>query len=396
MALVLYTPEAAAAATGNPVPAPTETLKYKGLSNQGVTCYMNSLLQTLFMTPEFRMIVYDWQYDEVKHGKTEYSIPYQLQRLFAKLQIGLRPFVETRMLTKSFNWDVYQLSEQQDIQELVMQLFQAIEQSDPDKRLNVRQLYEGTLSDYVKCTVCGHVSERKDCFINLSVPINDPFTKTCNSSLEMALENYLKPETLSGTNMYKCEKCTKPVEASKGLKFLRLPMILAFQLNRFTINMATFTRAKINDRVTFPFILNMNNYINGYEGIKKKATEYQKELESELKLFGIEPQKPPLGFEKFADKMADSPGKPKPQEETKHKSDEPHFTAPLGVEEDIGGVSGVDLTDKERQNPYLWETKPRKRNIMGEEEPAPKIVREYGDPKPDPYEYSVQCMSPQE
>ena len=35
--------------------------KYIGLSNQGATCYMNSLLQTLFMTYEFRKALYSWQ-----------------------------------------------------------------------------------------------------------------------------------------------------------------------------------------------------------------------------------------------------------------------------------------------------------------------------------------------
>ena len=33
---------------------------YVGLSNQGATCYLNSLIQTLFMTPEFRNALYDW------------------------------------------------------------------------------------------------------------------------------------------------------------------------------------------------------------------------------------------------------------------------------------------------------------------------------------------------
>jgi hypothetical protein len=28
---------------------------------------------------------------------------------------------------------------------------------------------------------------------------------------------------------------------------------------------------KVHDRVTFPFILNMNDYLNGYEGIKNKV-----------------------------------------------------------------------------------------------------------------------------
>jgi len=31
---------------------------YVGLVNQAMTCYLNSLLQTLFMTPEFRNAVY--------------------------------------------------------------------------------------------------------------------------------------------------------------------------------------------------------------------------------------------------------------------------------------------------------------------------------------------------
>lgn len=35
---------------------------FAGLSNQGATCYMNSLIQGLFMTPEFRTAVYNWSF----------------------------------------------------------------------------------------------------------------------------------------------------------------------------------------------------------------------------------------------------------------------------------------------------------------------------------------------
>lgn len=42
---------------------------YKGLANIGATCYMNSLLQTLFMTREFRNGIYRWQYEKDIDGK---------------------------------------------------------------------------------------------------------------------------------------------------------------------------------------------------------------------------------------------------------------------------------------------------------------------------------------
>lgn len=33
----------------------------KGLQNQGATCYMNSLLQALYMTPDFRQMIYKFK-----------------------------------------------------------------------------------------------------------------------------------------------------------------------------------------------------------------------------------------------------------------------------------------------------------------------------------------------
>ena len=36
---------------------------YKGIANIGATCYINSFLQTLFMTPEFRDGIYRWTYN---------------------------------------------------------------------------------------------------------------------------------------------------------------------------------------------------------------------------------------------------------------------------------------------------------------------------------------------
>lgn len=56
---------------------------YVGLVNQAMTCYLNSLLQSLFMTPEFRNAVYRCEFFNTDNTK---NIPFQLQKLFLKLQ----------------------------------------------------------------------------------------------------------------------------------------------------------------------------------------------------------------------------------------------------------------------------------------------------------------------
>jgi len=93
----------------------------------------------------------------------------------------------------------------------------------------------------------------------------------------MALENYIKPELLSGDNAYFCSQCQKKVSADKGIKLVRGPKILTIALNRFTLDYETMQRVKINDRVSFPSVINFNDYLNGYDGIKNK--KYQAEVE---------------------------------------------------------------------------------------------------------------------
>lgn len=47
---------------------------------------MNSFLQMLFMDPEFREKIYKIKYSQEIHGDIDYFIPYQLSKVFAKLQ----------------------------------------------------------------------------------------------------------------------------------------------------------------------------------------------------------------------------------------------------------------------------------------------------------------------
>lgn len=64
------------------------------------------------------------------------------------------------------------------------------------------------MASYVKCVECGYESSTDANYNDLSLPIKNEFgTGVLNSSVEMALENYIKPERLEGDNKYDCPQC---------------------------------------------------------------------------------------------------------------------------------------------------------------------------------------------
>ncbi|KAL9700561.1 hypothetical protein quinque_004002 [Culex quinquefasciatus] len=234
---------------------------YRGLVNQAMTCYLNSLLQALFMTPEFRNALYKWEFDGKDEAK---SIPYQLQRLFVNLQTSPKSAVETTDLTRSFGWDSAEGWQQHDIQELCRVMFDALEQKFKHTKQSdlINRLYEGRMIDYVKCLECNTDKQREDKFLDIPLPVR-PFGSTvAYENIEDALRAFVQPEILDGNNQYHCETCNKKCDAHKGLKFTKFPYILTLHLKRFDFDYQTLHRIKLNDKVTFPQTLNLNNFVN--------------------------------------------------------------------------------------------------------------------------------------
>ena len=139
---------------------------------------MNSVLQSLYMTPEFRRFIYTWRYIPDLHGDKDYSIPYQLQRLFANLQLSRRPYLDTKGLTKSFGWESQNSFEQHDSQEFQKVLFDAIEQSFAlvgEENDTINEILQGLTLSYVRCSECQNESTREEKFLDLTLPIRNEF-----------------------------------------------------------------------------------------------------------------------------------------------------------------------------------------------------------------------------
>uniref|UniRef100_A0A8K9XP74 Ubiquitin carboxyl-terminal hydrolase 47 n=1 Tax=Oncorhynchus mykiss TaxID=8022 RepID=A0A8K9XP74_ONCMY len=246
---------------------------YVGLVNQAMTCYLNSLLQTLFMTPEFRNALYNWEFEESEEDPVT-SIPYQLQRLFLLLQTSKKRAIETTDVTRSFGWDSSEAWQQHDVQELCRVMFDALEQKwkQTEQADLINQLYQGKLKDYVRCLECGYESWRIDTYLDIPLVIRPFGASQAYGSVEEALQAFVQPETLDGANQYFCERCKKKCDARKGLRFLHFPYLLTLQLKRFDFDYTTMHRIKLNDRMSFPEELDMGPFID-VEDEKSPQTE---------------------------------------------------------------------------------------------------------------------------
>lgn len=82
-------------------------------------------------------------------------------------------------------------------------------------------------------------------------------------SLYDCLNSFMNEETLSGDDMWYCNKCKEFVVATKKMEVYKTPEILIVHFKRFSHNrMSMFGSRKINDEIDFPVEgLNMTNYI---------------------------------------------------------------------------------------------------------------------------------------
>lgn len=251
-------------------PPPRGRSQLCGIKNQGGTCYLNSLLQTLLFTPEFREELFSLGPEDLGHledtdkpGAKVRLIPLQLQRLFTRLLLLDQQSASTAELTDSFGWNNTEGTNQHDVQELNRILFSALEHSLVGTRGSslIQRLYHGTIVNSIECKECGNVSQRQEDFLDLTVCV-------CGvSSLEEALWNmFVEEELFEGKNLYRCAQCNNLVTAAKSAKMKTLPPFMTMSLLRFNFDFTKCERYKETGRYSFPLSINLRPFCEQTEG----------------------------------------------------------------------------------------------------------------------------------
>ncbi|XP_035221479.1 probable ubiquitin carboxyl-terminal hydrolase FAF-X isoform X2 [Stegodyphus dumicola] len=299
---------------------------FVGLKNAGATCYMNSVLQQLYMIEDIRngilsvegaatdlnedfsgeerieneqqgIIESDIEGCEEKGSREETRKEYnlgvlkQVQAIFGHLACSKLQYYVPRGFWKHFKlWgEPVNLREQHDALEFFNSLVDSLEEA--LKLLNqpciLSQILSGSFADQKICKDCPHRYSREESFTALNIDIRN------HSNLLDSLEQYVKGDLLEGANAYHCEKCNKKVDTVKRLCIKKLPPILAIQLKRFDYDWERECAIKFNDYFEFPREFDMEPYtVKGLAKIEGEMIEDDFNVDNEscctkYKLTGI-------------------------------------------------------------------------------------------------------------
>ena len=242
-----------------------------GLKNQGATCYLNSLLQSLYFTNAFRKVravtgtivcfLYVNDYQAVYQIPTESEAEktnsaWALQRLFHQLQTN-QSAVSTSELTLSFGWETKHIFEQQDVQELSRILMERMEErmKGTEAENALAKMFVGKMKTYISCINVDYESSRIEDFWDIQLNVSG------NKNLDDSFKDYIQVETMDGENKYFAEGFGLQ-DAKKGVIFESFPQVLHLQLKRFEYDVHRDAMMKVNDRYEFPEEFDASPYLS--------------------------------------------------------------------------------------------------------------------------------------
>ena len=234
-----------------------------GLKNIGCICYMNSIMQQVYMVPTFRYAILGCDdHEPPKPCETgrftieDDNLLHQLQIMYTYLTYSEKEDYNPRYFCfsfKDFDGNPTNPMIQQDSQEFYNTFCDKIENCLKKTKYKyiINDVFTGRTCSSVICESCKNVSNRFEDFYNLTLEVKNL------SNLNDSLLKMTMPEKIED---FKCSNCNQKVTINKRTSLCDLPNVLVVQLKRFYMNYEIERTEKINSRFEFPFNINLKEF----------------------------------------------------------------------------------------------------------------------------------------
>ncbi|XP_034020487.1 uncharacterized protein LOC117505071 [Thalassophryne amazonica] len=221
-------------------PAP---IKYHGLRNQGQTCYLNSVLQVLFMTSEFREAVGHFDTWKTRDSSCPNYLDHHLKSLFDEMKkTTCSPVAITKVL------GIQNVFQQQDA---AVYLDKILGLTSPQ----ASKIFHGELTHRNVCRGCEEENNTDASFWSLPLELVDSNNE--HYSVVEGVQRFFQTSEISGENQIYCERCSAKANASVSRIIKTHPDVLMLLLKRFELSYTYMTFVKIECSVDIPYVLHL-------------------------------------------------------------------------------------------------------------------------------------------
>ena len=241
----------------------TKNYGHVGLKNIGCICYMNSIMQQIYMVPTFRYAIMGSDDHETpkpsESGRLtvdDDNILHQLQTMYTFLTYSEKEDYNPKYFCYSFkdlDGNPTNPMIQQDSQEFYNNFCDKIENCLKKTKYKyiINDTFVGRTCSSVICESCKKVSNSFEDFYNLSLEVKN-INNLNDSLLKMTMAEKIED--------FKCSNCNKNVTINKRTSLCDLPNVLFIHLKRFYMNYEYERTEKINSRFEFPVSINLKEF----------------------------------------------------------------------------------------------------------------------------------------